>query len=121
MLNFLVETLSPIGQISEQKMGGKSTEFCGLSNILVCDLLVHLVFDCVFACVFSVTSFLDQLLIIKLLLFSILVEMAAKAAKQKEKMRTPEEGTARIAAIFWFCTFLFFFLSQHAQCLIKEL
>lgn len=49
------------------------------------------------------------------MLFSILVEMAAKAAKQdpeKEKMRKPEEGTARIAAICWFCAFLLSFVTS---------
>lgn len=59
--------------------------------------------------VFSVTSFLNQLVIIRLILFSILVEIAAKDAKQdaeKQKTRTSEEGTSRIVALCWLCAFL---------------
>lgn len=59
--------------------------------------------------VLSVTSFLNQLVIIRLILFSILVEIAAKDAKQdaeKQKTRKPEEGTARIVALCWLCAFL---------------
>lgn len=56
--------------------------------------------------------FLNLLLIIRIILFSVLVDVAAKAAKQdskKEKMRKPEEGTASIAAFCWLCAFLLSF------------
>lgn len=38
MLNFLVETLPPVGHIPKQQVGGEGIEFCWLSNILVCDV-----------------------------------------------------------------------------------
>lgn len=73
-----------------------------------------------FGCVLSNTSFLNLTLIIRIILFSVLVEVAAEAAKQdsiKEKMRKPEEGTAS----FWLFFLCFFVVFCHITISTKTL